>query len=446
MNAPKHRSRLVAAAAGLAGLVLVAGACGDDPAPTEPSAAIDTADTTDTTDGVVQVSAADGAAARAERDAVLGRAEAPLGSHGAESSALTVATDQPIPTEGDCGIGGEPYVPTAEEIAAANADTDALAIVLDTYGITYERIVDDLGFAYLETDYTDVVAQSVVDSFWADRYPPEPIDPAELDRIRAENDRIAAALDAAGVAYTRHSDDSGWEWLEWDYENAAAQEAVEAVYAELYPPVPPSAEESERMRAENDRVAAAFDAAGIAYTRMTDEAGWEWIEWDYEDPAASEAAQEVFEELYPPMPMPEPIVCVEPALVDPIEGEAIEGEATEGEATEGEATEGEATEGEATEEAPVAETLPAPGEEPAATSEIVVEDRGEIAIEPGVDSGFTPREIRRRDAAVAAMDAGFAAAGVEYQVVGESPWASVVFDIANPDAVGVIADILAQRG
>ncbi len=181
-----------------------------------------------------------GAAARAERDAVLGRAEAPLGSYGAESAALSVASDQPIPIEGDCGIGGEPYVPTAEEIATANADTDALAAVLDTYGVAYERIVDDLGFAYIETDYSDVVAQSVVDSFWADRYPPEPIDPAELDRIRAENDRIAAALDAVGVAYTRQSDDSGWEWLEWDYENPAAQEAVDAVYAELYPPVPPT--------------------------------------------------------------------------------------------------------------------------------------------------------------------------------------------------------------
>jgi hypothetical protein len=430
MNAPKRRSRLVAAAAGLAGLALVAGACGDDPAPTEPSAAVDTADTTDTTDGVVQVSATEGAAARAERDAVLGRAEAPLGSYGAEASTMTVASDQPIPIEGDCGIGGEPYVPTAEEIAAANADTDALAAVLDTYGVAYERIVDDLGFAYLETDYADVVAQSVVDSFWADRYPPEPIDPAELDRIRAENDRIAAALDAAGVAYTRQSDDSGWEWLEWDYENVAAQEAVEAVYAELYPPVPPSAEELERMHAENDRVAAAFDAAGITYTRMTDDAGWEWIEWDYEDPAAGEAAQKVFEELYPPMPMPEPIVCVEPALVDPIEGEAVEGAAVESGVAEQPAE---------------AETLPAPADD-AVTSEIVVEDRGEIAIEPGVDSGFTPREIRRRDAAVAAMDAGFAAAGVEYEVVGESPWASVVFDIANPDAVAVIADILAQRG
>lgn len=439
MNAPKRSSRLVAAAAGLAGLALVAGACGDDPAPTEPSAAVDTADTTDSGE-VVRVSATEGAAARAERDAVLGRAEAPLGSYGAESSALTVASDQPIPIEGDCGIGGEPYVPTAEEIAMANADTDALAAVLDTYGIAYERIVEELGFAYIETDYSDVVAQSVVDSFWADRYPPEPIDPAELDRIRSENDRIAAALDAAGVTYTRQNDDSGWEWLEWDYDNPAAQEAVDAVYAELYPPVPPTAEELAMIQAENDRIATAFDAAGIAYTRMTDEAGWEWIEWDYEDPAASEAAQKVFEELYPPMPLPEPIDCggVDPALVDPIEGEAVDGVATDDAPVADEAA--------TSEDAAVAETLPAPAGDEPTTSEIAVEDRGEIAVEPGVDSGLTPREIRRRDADVAAMDAGFAAAGVEYEVVGESPWASVVFDIANPDAVTVIADILAERG
>jgi hypothetical protein len=367
-------------------LLLALSACG--------SSTSEGATATTSTDVTTEVlTAEEGAIARAELEAATNR-----GGVGASLAADTM----PI----DCGAGGEPYVPTAEELATFNADAEALAATLDTYGIAYEKTTDDLGFVSVVTDWKDAVAQAVVDSFWADRYPPEPLPAEEVARIRAENDKLATALDEAGVAFTRQTDRWGNEWLEWDYADANAQAAVDAVYAELYPPVPPSAEDLAVMRAENDKLAAAFDAAGVAYTRESDEAGWEWIAWDYEDPATSAVVDAVFAELYPVDLTIDPMPC--PLVDDP---------ATSGVAEEGAIEEG---------------TVDA---EPSDT---------EIMIDPIAE--LTPEQEAQRVADVEAMDAGFTAAGVDFWVVGEAPWISLTFDTTNPAAVGVIQTILAARG
>lgn len=279
--------------AGAVTLSLFAVACGSD-------AELSTADPVEqVTDGQNVLSAADGAAARAAQQAARGGIGAlQTSAVGQETSRM--ASDAMI----DCGV---PYEPTAEEIREANANTDALAAVLDTYEVDYEVITDDFGFTYVQTDYADAVAQSVVDSYWQNRYPVEepviePISAEDLARQKAENDALVAALEAVNATYTRHSDDAGWEWIEWDYENAEASAVIEAVYAELYPPVPPSAEELAMIKAENDKMAAAFEAAGIAFTRSSDEAGWEWIEWDYDDESIQDAVMAIFDELYPVEP------------------------------------------------------------------------------------------------------------------------------------------------
>ncbi|MEZ5230878.1 MAG: hypothetical protein R2710_30650 [Acidimicrobiales bacterium] len=244
------------------------------------------------------------------------------------SSDSKVAADAAIAI--DCGFGGEPYVPTEEELASANADTDAIVALFDSYGVAYTVTTDDSGFRYVEFDYNDMVASSVMNSYWDTRYPVEPPSQADLDEVRHQNDVIAKALDAAQVSYTRTTDDNGWESLEWDWDNPAAQEAVDAAYAELYPPQPPSAEELAQMTAENDKLAAAFDAAGVAYTRQSDELGWEWIEWDYDDEALNEKVNAVFEELYPV----EPGLGCETMMVDdtpmPEATAGVEGQAREG--------------------------------------------------------------------------------------------------------------------
>ncbi len=161
------------------------------------------------------------------------------------------------------------------------------------------------------------------------------------------------------------------------------------------------------MKAENDKVAAAFDAAGITFTRVADEAGWEWVEWDYEDNSIRDAVSTVFDDLYQ----------VEPGLpcAQPLERElaAVSSVADDALVVESEVTSALAPEG----------------------------------LEPfNVRDEFAPDQIAQRDADVQAMATGFGTANVDFEVFGESPWASVTFDIENDDAIKVVTGILATRG
>ncbi len=321
------------------------------------------------------VSAQEGAAAR-NRQPRFGAA--------AETGATTkLAADS---------IGGcEAYEPTPEDIAASNAETEALAAELDRFGIAYERSVDDLGFVQIEYDYNDVVAQSVVDSYWTARYPVQPVPQEELDAVIAQNDVIATALDDAGVTYTRTTDESGWESIEYDYDDPAAQAAVDAAWLIISPPEPPSPEVLVEQTKQNDALMAAFDEAGIAYELVADELGWAWVEWDYEDPTVTEQVDAVFAELYPP-------VAIDPAI-------------------------------------------DCPASEDVAFEEPAVVDEPVLIEEPAL----TEEQVVARDADVAALVAGFEAAGVTAETVGDSPWNVVVFDIANEASVGVVAGVLAAR-
>ncbi|MEE9413997.1 MAG: hypothetical protein V3V01_01860 [Acidimicrobiales bacterium] len=67
-------------------------------------------------------------------------------------------------------------------------------------------------------------------------------------------------------------------------------------------------------------------------------------------------------------------------------------------------------------------------------------------VEPLGDFDDLPEQIAQRDAEVAALSAGFEAAGVTTRTVGESPWQSVIFDIDDDAAVQIVADVLAARG
>lgn len=401
-------SRIIGGAV-LAGVLVGGGAAGylvlrgdgDD------TAALSTDDRT--TDSVLSAEA--GMAARAQR------AQFGLGSGAglAESATAKVAAGSDAAL---CGpADGEEYVPTAEDLANANADTEAQAAVFDTYGIAYTRSTDDYGYLILQWDTNDVVAQSVSDSFWADRYPAPVPTQAELDKVKADNDVIARHLDEAGIGYTRNTDAAGWETIDYDYEDPAAQKAVDAAYGELYPPVPPTAEDKAAMKADNDKLAAAFDEAGIVYTRKADELGWEWIEWDYENPEVQTKVDAVFAELYPVEGGP---VCLDAA-------EGIAGEGGDGDVNVG--AQGAAAESPADGSPAVA---PADGEG------LGDEGLGDFA-EP------TPEQVARRDAEAVALVDGFGKAGVRNELIGESPWQTVQFDITNKASVPVVADILAAR-
>ncbi|MFN3257094.1 MAG: hypothetical protein ACE37B_15510 [Ilumatobacter sp.] len=350
------------------------------------------------------VSAEEGVAARGRQAQFGAVSDGRVGAEAASADSTMVADE--------CGV----YEPTQEDIDAANAESEALAAELDRFGIVYERSTDDFGYVMITYDYEDVVAQSVVDSYWSVRYPAEPIPQEELDAVRANNDVIAAALDDAGVAYTRTTDDSGWESIEYDYEDPAAQAAVDAAWLVIYPPEPPSPEVLAQQDEYNTELMAAFDAAGIQYQLVQDELGWAWVEWDYEDPAIGEQVAAVFDELYPPISVDPIIDCI---AVDPLVEEV-------------------AVEEVAVEEVAVEEV---------AVEEVAVDPAEELTIEPApIDRGFSDEQIAARDAEVAALAAGFEAAGVTAELVGESPWQTVVFDSANEASVAVVASVLAARG
>jgi hypothetical protein len=356
------------------------------------------------------MSAEAGLAARAQR-AQFG----PAGIAGVETAGAKLAADAAIPL--DCGPGdGADYTPTPEELATANADTDAQARVFDTYTIPYTRSTDDFGFVGLAWDSTDVVAQSVNDSFWADRYPTLPPAQEDLDRIRQENAVVAHHLDAAGISYTRSTSTEGWETIVYNYDDPKAQAAVSDAYAELYPAQPPTAAESVSIKADNDKLAAGFDAAGVTYHRASDELGWEWIEWDYEDPATQTKVDSVFAQLYPPAGGPD---CLA------------------------------ATEGGASPPPAVAAGADAvtPAKPPTEATPTGTGAGSSTASEPESDPalGQTPEQVARRETEVSALTKGFTAAGVTNQVIGESPWQSVNFDIKNQASVPVVAKVLASR-
>ena len=442
----------------------------------------DEGDTTQVTDpGTDVVSVAEGASARAEQAAALSqvkaaaaeRVESAVSAAGASTSSdAAISAPAPLGLPVDCGADFEPYVPTPEDLAAANADTDGLAEVFDRFGVSYTRLADDYGYAWLEYDYEDVIAESVAASYWTALYPVQPPTVDELAANRAETDALAAAFDAAGVAYTRNSDESGWEWVEWDYEDPAAQAAADQVYGELYPPEPIPPEELDRIRAENDGLAAAFDAAGVAYTRTSDESGWEWVEWDYEDATAQQTVEQYFATLYPvepclggpatDLPAPDDAVVSGPVQTEPGDPDDA---VTSG------PVEAEPAEPARPVEPGIAVDEPIPAEE---LDRIQAENDGLAAALDAAGVAYTrgsdesgwewidwdyenpeaqrvveayydelyapdPALVAAREAAVAALTGAFIDAGIDYEVRGESPYQALIFDLDAPGAPDAVA-------
>ena len=209
---------------------------------------------------------------------------------------------------------GEEWEPTEEELAASRAEAEGLAAVLAAAGIEHTIESDPMGFAWVEYDDEDGIAQAVANSYYRTLYPEEWAEPfegepyevpeEELAHIREENAALTAVLDEAGIAYELITDEGGWEWVEWDYEDRAAQEAVDAYYAELFgdewigegeecifPEEEwiPTDEDIARAEAEVAEMSAVLEAAGVAFTIVDEGNGMRWVEFDYDDPAAMEA-------------------------------------------------------------------------------------------------------------------------------------------------------------
>jgi len=153
-------------------------------------------------------------------------------------SAAAGATDNPDDETASC------FEITPEDIAAMNADEDALAAYLTSKGISHTMTTDEDGYRWVEWDYEDEAANDAVDAFWAQRYP---LTAEEIRDINADEDALAAYLQAHGIAYTVEQNADGTHSTVWDEEDDAANAAVDAFYEERYP-----SEESELVEVEID--------------------------------------------------------------------------------------------------------------------------------------------------------------------------------------------------
>jgi hypothetical protein len=300
------------------------------------------------------------------------------------------------------------YVPTAEEIAESNAATTGLVDAFERFGVAHTISTDEVGFVLVDFAVDDVVAQSVASSYWEVLYPVEPISQEELDAAIADNAIIAEQFEAAGIAYTLRTDESGYEILEYDYDDPSAQAAMEQAWLILSPPQPPTPEQLSQQNADNALLASAFDDAGVAYELVSDELGWAWLEWDFEDPVTSEAYFRIIDELYPPV-MIDPIV--ECAPVD--DGFGVDVSVLEG--------------------VPVEETV----------GSIGVDGTGLETVPADVEP--IPVDADRSAAEITALVEGFSDASVEHRIVGDAPWQTVIFDLQNDASIAVVSAILAAR-
>jgi hypothetical protein len=205
---------------------------------------------------------------------------------------------------------GEQWEPTDEEIVQANLESEALAAVLGAAGLEHTVTTNEFGFMSVDWDYDDGVAQATVNSFYRDLYPEEyageQLPDEELARIREENAGLIVRLDEAGIDYEVVSEDGGFEWVEWNFEDVDAPAVVDAYYRELYPSVEgecegggevdwePSQEEVDMANAESHKLIDAFDAAGVDYTTETDDVGFVILEWDWDDAEPQAVAEGVW--------------------------------------------------------------------------------------------------------------------------------------------------------
>lgn len=116
----------------------------------------------------------------------------------------------------------------------------------------------------------------------------------EIAEISAVEDKLAAHLDSLGIDYQRVEED-GVSFVEVDWEDEAAAEAVDAFYLEHFPFDLAMVDE---INADVDEIIAALQEAGIPITVMTEGGGLKIVEIDSEDEATIERADEILAELF----------------------------------------------------------------------------------------------------------------------------------------------------
>ncbi len=151
----------------------------------------------------------------------------------------------PAEFEGDF----EEWIPTAEELADINADTDALVAMLADNGITIGIETDDYGFTYPAfDDNTDEATWNLVDQYYEDLYGDledleefegdlEAWTPTadELADINADTDALIAMLADNGITIGIETDDYGFTYPALDDNtDDTTWNLVDQYYEDLY--------------------------------------------------------------------------------------------------------------------------------------------------------------------------------------------------------------------
>ena len=116
-------------------------------------------------------------------------------------------------------------------MAESNAQQDQLAAYLVGRGIA-DTVVQDGDSHWVDVDYLDQSASDAVDDFYWSLYP---VAQAEIDAENTTTDALATYLTDHGIAVTTSTDRHGYHSVDWNYDDPAAEMAVEDFYWDQYP-------------------------------------------------------------------------------------------------------------------------------------------------------------------------------------------------------------------
>jgi hypothetical protein len=201
-----------------------------------------------------------------------------------------------IPVVANAQTPDTPPTPTTAPAAGDAATTDAVETSPAPEGVA-DPIDCDLVFENLDAEFGDLAE----------------LTDEERDQILAEEQAVADALDAAGVDYDWSEAEDGLRWVEIDWDDDAAVEALEDHWSEAFDleDIDSEAieiddlgdyeltdEEIADINAEVDEMVAALEAAGVAVNVTSTEDGFKDIEIVDDSDETNDKVDAVFEELW----------------------------------------------------------------------------------------------------------------------------------------------------
>lgn len=203
---------------------------------------------------------------------------ATLASPASATASVQTATDASAPaTDIDIDIDDSDWSveDEAEWMAESNAEATDLAAYLAAQSIEHTLTTDEDGWMWVDYNWDDQATSDAVDDFYWERYP---WTPEEIDANNAEEAKLVAYLAARGIDATLTADRHGIQYAEYADEKAI-WELVDDFYWELDPW---TEEEIAAHNADTQDLVAWMNDNGIAATLSTDRHGLQYADfvWD----------------------------------------------------------------------------------------------------------------------------------------------------------------------